>query len=135
VTVPFLYRWTPGGFGYYRRLRRYADPAYDWEHDRDPVRLKHRRAEHLTDPDTTGFVKREYTSYGEYVLHQRQKFDELLRLGWGFSNATVSEYRRRFYSRFRYLVLLVPADAIVVCLAGVPKRLCVVAGSVVRCRH
>lgn len=113
-----LYRWTPGGFGHYRRLRRHADPTYLFERDKHPVREKHHGAEGLTRPDAEGFVHRDYASYEEYVEHQRQKLDEILRIGRGFSNEDVAEARSRFYRRFRHLIRLVPRDAIVLCLGA-----------------
>ena len=113
-----LYRWTPGGFGHYRKLRRYADPGYDHERDKHPVRAKHFGAEGLTPPDEDGFVHREYGSYDEYLEHQRQKLDEILHIGRGFSNAAVAETRSRFYRRFRHLVRLVPRDAVILCLGA-----------------
>lgn len=113
-----LYRWTPGGFGHYRRLRRYADPSYVFERDKHPVREKHHDAEGLIPPDEEGFVHRDYGSYEEYVEHQRQKLDEILRIGRGFSNQDVAEARLRFYRRFRHLVRLVLQDAVVLCLGA-----------------
>jgi len=80
--------------------------------------MKHRGAESLADPDSAGLVKREYSSYDEYLVHQRQKLDEILLSGAGFPNARVSDYRSRFYRRFRHLVQRVPADAIIVCLGA-----------------
>lgn len=122
-TVPFwlrqpLYRWVPGGFGYYRKLRRYADPGYVHERDKHPVRAKHHDAAGLLPPDAEGFVRRDYDSYGEYVDHQRQKLDEILYIGKGFTNASVTEARSRFYRRFRHLVKIVPRDAVVLCLGA-----------------
>jgi SAM-dependent methyltransferase len=113
-----LYRWTPGGFGYYRKLRRQADPGYVHERDKHPVRSKHFGAEGLMAPDAEGFVRRDYTSYEEYVEHQRQKLDEILYIGHGFSNAAVVEARSRFYRRFRHLIRIVPRDAIILCLGA-----------------
>ena len=52
-----LYRWTPGGFGYYRKLRRYADPGYVHERDKHPVRAKHHDSEGLLPPDAEGFQR------------------------------------------------------------------------------
>ncbi len=108
----------PGGFGYYRRLRRLADPGYVWERDRDPVRARHRGTLGLAAPDPSGFVARDYASYAEYVRHQRQKLDEMLRSGSGFSNEAVATYRRVFYRRFRHLVGLLPRDARILCLGA-----------------
>lgn len=113
-----LYRWTPGGFGYYRQLRRYADPTYDDLRDRHPVRRKHFGASGLLPPDETGFVKRDYESYDEYLVHQRQKLDAMIKSGHGFPNADVAAMRRRFYRRFRHLPSLLPRDATIVCLGA-----------------
>src|SRR6185437_1842341 len=112
-----LFRWTPGGFGHYRRLRRYADPSYDWQRDRHPVRERHRGAERLGEP-AGGFVRRRYADYAEYVVHQRQKLDELLLSGEAFPNAAVAAYRRRFYRRFRHLIRYLPPDAVILCLGA-----------------
>jgi SAM-dependent methyltransferase len=112
-----LFRWTPGGFGYYRRLRRYAEPGYEWQRDRHPVREKHHGAERLGEP-SRGFVTRDYGSYAEYVVHQRQKLDEILRSGAAFPNAAVAAYRRRFYRRFRHLIRYLPPDATIICLGA-----------------
>lgn len=114
---PF-YRWTPGGFGHYRRLRRYADPNFVFDRDKHPLREKHHDAEGLKPPDKEGFVHREYGSYEEYIEHQRQKLDEILKIGRGFSNQDVAEARLRFYRRFRHLVRLVPRDAVILCLGA-----------------
>ena len=112
-----LYRWTPGGFGYYRTLRRLQDATYDDIRDRHPVRLKHRGAQALQEPDAEGLVKRDYDTYSEYVLHQRQKLDAMLKVG-AFANREVADMRRRFYRRFRVLIGLVPADATILCLGA-----------------
>jgi SAM-dependent methyltransferase len=113
-----LYRWTPGGFGYYRKLRRQADPGYVYERDKHPVRSKHHGAERLLEADEQGFVRRDYDSYEEYVEHQRQKLREILLIGHGFSNRSVAEARLRFYRRFRQLPLLLPRDATILCLGA-----------------
>lgn len=113
-----LYRLVPGGFGHYRTLRKSADPGYVFERDKHPVRRKHFGAARLQPPDAEGIVHREYDSYAEYTEHQRQKFEEMLRIGGGFSNRVVAEARLRFYRRFRHLVRLLPRDATIVCLGA-----------------
>jgi SAM-dependent methyltransferase len=113
-----LYRYTPGGFGHYRKLRGQADPGYEFDRDKHPVREKHFGAERLGDPGDDGIVRREYDSYDEYVEHQRQKLQEILRIGRGFTNASVAEARLRFYRRFRHLVRIVPRDATILCLGA-----------------
>jgi SAM-dependent methyltransferase len=110
-----LYRWTPGGLGSYRRARRYHDPSYVHERDKHEVRRKHFEHEGWTGEHEGGLRRRDYADYDEYVLHQQQKLEEILKIGGGFSNASVSRARVRFYRRFRHLVGLVPPEAVVVC--------------------
>jgi hypothetical protein len=109
------YRLTPGGFGYNRKLRLLADPTYDHERDKHPVRRKH-YATHGWRETAEGEVRRrDYADYDEYVVHQRQKLDEVLKLGGFFSNRAVFANRMRFYRRFRHLVPLLPPGATIVC--------------------
>ena len=111
-----LYRFMPGGYGYYRRLSRHRDPNYVFEHDRHPVRLKHSQKQgwQQTSPDNK-FVFRDYSSYEEYVDHQKQKIDEILKISGGFSNQVVTSYRLKFFRRFKHLHRLLPQEAIIVC--------------------
>lgn len=111
-----LHRYVPGGYGHARRLRRARDPSYVHERDRHPVRRRHQgdvgwRSE--TRPD--GIRHRAYESYDEYVIHQQQKYDEILKLRGGFSKAVIAAWRRKFYRRFRLLVDLLAEDATIVC--------------------
>lgn len=111
-----LHRWTPGGYGYMRRLRDAKDPGFDLARDRHPVRLRHSGEEGWQpEPGDDGLRRRAYRDYDEYVVHQRQKFDEVLKLSGGFSNATVATWRAKYYRRFRRLVRLLPPDAVIVC--------------------
>lgn len=119
-TVPFwaataLYRWTPGGFGRYRTLRRARDETYVHERDKHPVRRKHLEGEGWRDQYEEGIRSRDYVDYDEYLVHQRQKLDEVLKLGGFFENATVDAMRRRFFRRFRHLVKLLPRHAEILC--------------------
>jgi hypothetical protein len=113
-----LHRLTPGGFGYYRRVRRYRDPQYDHTRDRHEVRLRHNASTGWGSPDEAGLRTREYESYEEYVVHQKQKLDEIVKIAGGFDNRVVAQYRLKFFRRFRHLVGRVPAAAIVVCLGA-----------------
>lgn len=111
-----LHLLTPGGWGYQRTLRRLRDPSYDLARDMHPVRRKHYGQEGWRpELDTRGFRRRDYDSYDEYLLHQQQKFTELLKLGLVRGNRSVAAARRRFYSRFRHLVTLLPRDARILC--------------------
>lgn len=108
-----LYRWTPGGFGYYRMLHRLNDPDSFVKH---PVREKHHGQggwQDQSNPD--GIRYRDYASYEEYVVHQAQKFDGMIKRTGGFSNKVVADYRRKFYRRFKHLMGMLPRHAHIIC--------------------
>jgi hypothetical protein len=109
------HRLMPGGLGHYRDLRRLEDPSYDHERDKHPVRRKHYETHGWRDEVEDGLHRRDYEDYGEYLVHQQQKLDEVLKLGGFFSNRSVFASRIRFYRRFRHLVPLLPRDATIVC--------------------
>lgn len=113
-----LYRLTPGGFGYYRRLRRYRDPGYDPNRDIHLVRRRHNASTGWGEPDTVGIRRRQYESYDEYVVHQQQKLDEMIKLYGGFDGRVITAYRLKFSRRFKQLVGLLPRSATIVCLGA-----------------
>jgi SAM-dependent methyltransferase len=113
-----LYRVTPGGFGYCRRLRARQDPRYDHGRDMHSVRRKHNASTGWDEADEHGLRTRRYESYDEYVVHQRQKLDEMLKLHGGLANSAVAAYRRKFFRRFRPLVGLLPRSATILCLGA-----------------
>ncbi len=112
-----LYRYTPGGFGDCRGLKAFKDSNYEFERDKHPVRTKH-RGNHGWQQSSASIVYRDYKDYEEYVTHQKQKLDEVLKIQGGFDNRVISDYRRKFYSRFRHLPGLIPNDALIVCLGA-----------------
>jgi methyltransferase family protein len=114
-TKSLAYRLTPGGYGYYRKLRRLEDAGYVHERDKHPVRRKHYETYGWREAVEGGLRQRDYQDYDEYVVHQRQKLDEVLKLGGFFSNRAVFATRLRFYRRFRHLVPLLPRDATILC--------------------
>jgi SAM-dependent methyltransferase len=115
-TKTALHLLVPGGWGYPRKLRRYSDSAYELERDLHPVRRKLRTASRWSSAEAAeGIKRRGYDSYDEYIVHQRQKLDEILKTSGGFPNAVVARWRIRFYSRFRHLLGLLPTDALIVC--------------------
>jgi hypothetical protein len=111
-----LYRWMPGGYGYPRYLRGYQNPNYIHERDMHSVRRKHHGGagwqQHWQDD---GILYRNYVDYVEYTTHQQQKFDEILKLQGGFSNQVITEYRLKFYRRFKHLSKLLPQTACIIC--------------------
>jgi SAM-dependent methyltransferase len=110
-----LYRLTPGGYGYYRYLHRYQDSSYVHVQDKHPIRQKHYGSEGWGQDQKSEIVYRDYESYDEYIVHQQQKFDEILKIVGGFTNQTITKYRLRFYSRFKHLQGLLPGNACIVC--------------------
>jgi SAM-dependent methyltransferase len=110
-----LHLLTPGGFGYIRKLRKMQDAAYVHERDKHEVRKKHHGEGGWKSEKDGDVLKRDYASYEEYVTHQKQKLDEMLKMKGGFSNWDICEYRLKFYSRFKHLQGLLPKDATIVC--------------------
>jgi hypothetical protein len=110
-----LHLVTPGGYGYHRTLRRHYDPGYVHERDKHPVRRKHQGSSGWQQSRQSTVLYRDYASYDEYTEHQRQKFDEILKMSGGFSNKVVVGYRLKFYRRFRHLSSILPYDARIVC--------------------
>jgi len=106
---------TPGGFGYIRKLRKMQDAAYVHERDKHEVRKKHHGEGGWKTEKDGDLLKRDYASYEEYLTHQKQKLEEILKMKGGFSNWDICEYRLKFYSRFRHLPDLLPRDAVIVC--------------------
>src|SRR4051812_45097797 len=93
-------------------VEREPDREYKVLRDRHPVREKHNgQTGWGSAADADGIVRRDYANYDEYVLHQQQKLEEILRAKGGFSRRQIVDYRVTFYSRFRHLLPLLPADA------------------------
>ncbi|MFV0416228.1 MAG: class I SAM-dependent methyltransferase [Chthoniobacterales bacterium] len=111
----FLHFVTPGGFGYIRKLRKLQDETYNHERDKHEVRKKHHGEGGWKNEKDGDVLRRDYASYEEYVTHQKQKLDEILKLKGGFSNWDIVEYRLKFYSRFKHLSAYLSKDAVIVC--------------------
>ncbi len=116
----YLYKVIPisGGYGYYRYLHRYTDPNYDFKRDKHPVRYKHSGQEGWRKQKEQGITYRDYTNYEEYVIHQKQKFDEMLKIEGGFSMKSIVKHRLKFYARFKYLYNILSPTASIVCLGA-----------------
>ena len=114
-----LYRWTPGGFGRYRRLRRLKSPDYQHARDRHPVRERHNSEKGWGDEWSGGVRTRTYQSYDEYLTHQRQKLEEIIKArGELLDNRIVSSQRVKFFRRFHDLPQLVAPTARILCLGA-----------------
>ena len=103
-----LYHYVPGGYGYVHHLRKFRDPNYIYSRDKHRVRDKHHRKGGWKDQKQGDFHYRDYKDYEEYLNHQAQKFNEMLKIRGGFTNRMISDYRRKFYRRFRHLAAFVP---------------------------
>jgi len=110
-----LHLATPGGYGYIRTLRAGRDAAYNHERDKHAVRHKHHGQGGWKPEAEGGILKRDYATYDEYVTHQKLKLEEMVKMKGGFSNFDIFDYRLKFYSRFRHLKGLLPADAAILC--------------------
>lgn len=110
-----LYGIAPGGYGHYRRLRRYRDPGYSHERDKHPVRQRHNRESGWSSEKN---LRRDYQNYQEYTTHQAQKFNEILSMYGGFPSRTIVTWRRRFFARFKHLLPLLSPAAVILCLGA-----------------
>tara|TARA_R100000027_G_scaffold67220_1_gene65108 strand:- start:5512 stop:6288 length:777 start_codon:yes stop_codon:yes gene_type:complete len=112
-----LYRWTPGGWGYYRKLNGRAKKGSCELGKLHSVREKHSGDSgwsEKTDP-SGNFTYRDYATYQEYLDHQKVKFDEMIEAGLGFDPKSVGDMRTRFFRRFRCLPYHLSSDAAIVC--------------------
>lgn len=110
-----LYGIIPGGIGHHRFLHQYRDRDYNHARDMHPVRLHHNRQKGWS---AHGRLRRDYRNYEEYVVHQAQKFNEILRMRGGFPSRTIVTWRRRFFARFKHLMPLLGPDAVILCLGA-----------------
>ncbi len=105
-TKTFLYLYTPGGYGYYRHIRQYQEDNYvqtpgmeiDWK-GYPPENVQYRN----------------YENYDEYVKHQKQKFDMILKKGESFRNCSLLGFRYLYYRRFKYLDAYLSKSASILC--------------------
>ncbi len=111
-----LHRFTPGGYGYYRKLRQRRDAGYVHDRDKHPVRRKHHGGSGWKEQrDGRGIRTRDYADYEEYLTHQKLKLEEMLKMKGGFSNEDIFNFRLRFFRRFRHLPGLLRQDAVALC--------------------
>jgi len=110
-----LYRYVLGGYGYVRYLRKFRDPDYLHSRDKHSVRDKQHAKSNWKEQNQGNFHYRDYKDYEEYVSHQGQKFEEILKMRGGFTNQAIAGYRCRFYRRFRHLSAFLPKSAHILC--------------------
>ena len=100
-----IYYYTPGGYGFYRTIKKYKDPNCV---PNDASGTRHLYMNHdifSTENSYSkgGFQYRNYDNYEEYVAHQKSKFDIVLKMGNSFRNSSVVVYRYLFYKQFCHL--------------------------------
>jgi len=110
----FIYFIFPGKYGYYRYLQTYVDKDYVHERDKSPLWNKHNKKEGWKEI-REGIRYRDYDTYEEYVSHQRQKLDEMLKIKGGFTKRTIVSYRLKFYRRFSVLHKYLSKSAQILC--------------------
>ena len=110
-----LYRYCPFRYGYLRRLYKHRVPNYIHSSDKHPVRNKHHKKGGWKEQKQGNLHYRDYENYDEYLDHQVQKFDEMLKIKGGFTNQAISNYRRKFYNRFRHLPTFLPNSGVILC--------------------
>lgn len=59
-------------------------------------------------------VYRNYESYDEYVNHQKEKYIRILEKG-GFNNIVITDYRLRFYRRFKFFRYILKPTSMIIC--------------------
>jgi len=110
----FLYYFFPGKYGYYRYLQKYHDEEYEHDRDKHPVWNKHHKKGGWKETQE-GLRYRDYDTYEEYVTHQKQKLDEMLKNQGGFTKRTIVSYRLKFYRRFSVLPKYLSKSAHILC--------------------
>lgn len=109
---------TPFSYGYHRHLRKFKDPNFNFERDKHPIREKHYGDSGWKSKKEGNLQYREYSSYEEYLIHQAEKFNEIVKLLGGISNQGIRAYRSRFYRRFHYIQRILPKSAKILCLGA-----------------
>ncbi len=105
----------PGGYGYARTLKKYQDPKYNHEKDKAKVRNKHHGAGGWQTKIEGDLKYRDYSTYEEYVEHQKSKFDEIIKIGGGLGKKQILKYRLQFFDRFKDLKNYLVDDAKILC--------------------
>lgn len=109
---------TPWTYGYYLHLKQFKDGNYDYQRDKYSFWEKHHGENGWKNSKEGAFRYRDYGSYEEYVTHQAQKFDVIIKLYGGIPNKDIRGYRIRFYQRFCHLGKFLPVSAKILCLGA-----------------
>ncbi len=108
-------RLSRSGYGHYREWHQRLDQAYDHTRDKHPVREKHNATEGWDHGMGATVRYRRYSDYEEYLVHQAQKLNELLRIKGGFASDYLLSQRQRFRERFREVPRLLRYDCTILC--------------------
>ncbi len=98
-----------------RPLSQFRDPNYIHAQDKHLIRKKHHGKSGWKKQNQGDFQYRDYMDYKEYLTHQKQKFNEILKMKGGFSNRYITSKRLDFYRRFHELSKYLPKSAHILC--------------------
>lgn len=112
-TLQFIFSF--GNNSYYKQLKNLYNPNYNFDTDKHPIRNKHNGKMGWSSEKKKNILHRNYESYEEYVMHQKQKFNEIISLKGAFSKKEITSYRLKFYRRFRHFLPILPKSAKILC--------------------
>lgn len=99
-----------------KRFKAHLDPTYVNDNDRHPIRYKHYGKKDGWKDQKQGPLRyRNYDTYEDYLMHQKHKFNGILKVKGGFTNWTIFRYRIKFYRRFSHLSKFLPKSAKILC--------------------
>ena len=111
----FILKLYPNKYKYYRYMSKLHDSDYIFNRDKHQCRYKHYGKEGWKKEKIDGLLYRDYATYQEYIIHQKQKFEEKLKLKGGFTKDILLSYRFKFYRRFRILSKYLSKSANILC--------------------
>jgi len=111
-----LYAFFPR-FGYWKNLKLLQKRGYRYDRDKAQILFKH-NSKGPWRPSIDGVSKRVYDSYQEYLDHQAEKHNVILRSQGGFSGRTILSYRMKFYRRFKSLPRFLFYNEPILCLGA-----------------
>ncbi len=91
---------------------------YNHQRDKHPTRKKHYGEHGWKERSTNNILKRNYSNYQEYIEHQKEKWNEMLKSKGGIDNITIIKYRLKFFRRFSILPSMLDNNAVILCLGA-----------------
>ena len=105
-------------YGQYKEQERWLQKDYHFDQDKHPIRKIHNANSGWSHQNDRIFRYRKYDTYSDYLVHQKQKFTEILKLRGGLSSQDLLSYRIKFFKRFRFLKKILPWEANILCLGA-----------------